>query len=461
MRMPTDYYEIRPEYHEGLLIFKIRTVPGEGEAPPDSSESLRSILEPLERAGLLRRLTPLSKREKERATPILTMGYGAAAAVAREPEATDDPNVGVYLIEVDRAADLAKVQADLAAHPAVERISRVPIRYALGAVPPQTPPLLPVLWNLEKIRWYQAVNSNPATCQTVRVGVLDTGIDPSHPDIQAPESYISNHPFIDSFSSDQDIVGHGTHVSGIICANRRWESPVRGICDCQLLIWKIFGDRPELIQSGHSAYFGYIVEPAMYRRALAECMGCDVVNLSIGGPGKPDFQEEKLFEDLIASGTVVIAAMGNSGHVGSPAEYPAAIPGVIAVGATGIGDEIAGFSSRGQHIWISAPGKAIWSTLPTYPGQTAFFATRSPTGWTPSVALKREIMFDAWDGTSMAAPHVAGATALLIAARGKIKPCDAKEALRKSSDQVSGMKGNDFTPEYGYGRLNVQRLLRI
>src|SRR6202030_3128779 len=112
--------------------------------------------------------------------------------------------------------------------------------------------------------------------------------------------------------------------------------------------------------------------------------------------------EGPLFDQLIASGVTICAAMGNDRAYGSPTSYPAAIPGVIAVGATGLDDIVTAFSNRGTHIAICAPGKAIWSTLPTYPGQTGFNAVFGSDG-RPQLGspVGRETNYDAWDGTSM------------------------------------------------------------
>jgi subtilisin family serine protease len=186
----------------------------------------------------------------------------------------------------------------------------------------------------------------------------------------------------------------------------------------------------------------------------------DVVNLSIGGPGAPSPQEQLLFNRLLAGGTTVVAAMGNDAQRGNPIEYPAAIPGVIAVGATNVDDSIADFSSFGGHIALCAPGVAIWSTLPTYPGQSRFFPALGPGGTivqgTPD---QRETDYDAWQGTSMAAPHVTASVALLLARRGATDPVMVKQLLQAASDQVPGMNGAAFDVHYGAGRLNLNRLL--
>lgn len=199
----------------------------------------------------------------------------------------------------------------------------------------------------------------------------------------------------------------------------------------------------------------------MYRRALARCIsaGVQVVNLSIGGGGAPDFQEQQLFNSLIQRGVSIVAAMGNNNSFAP--SYPAAIPGVIAVGATSIDDSRASFSNMGPHIALCAPGVSIWSTLPTYPGNTGYFP--KPT-FPPTPDMSRPILreenYAAWQGTSMASPHVAGAAALLLANKGDLNGAAVKQRLQSSAVKVSGMQGQNFTQLYGSGRLDLAKLLQ-
>jgi subtilisin family serine protease len=200
----------------------------------------------------------------------------------------------------------------------------------------------------------------------------------------------------------------------------------------------------------------------MYRRALGDCreQGIDVVNLSIGGPGAPDPQEKELFAKLLASGASAVAAMGNDKQNGNLTSYPAAIPGVLAVGATSIDDTVADFSNTGSHIALSAPGVGIWSTLPTYAGQLRFAAELGPNGKPKQgTPFPREKNYGSWNGTSMATPHVTGAVALLLAKNGPMHPKEIREVLQKTTDKVPAMGGSDFHQGFGSGRLNLLRLL--
>lgn len=331
----------------------------------------------------------------------------------------------------------------------------------IEAVPPDTS----ILWNLQKILWQQA-RARPGfqDADNVRVAVLDTGVDNRHPDLQV-EAYHWQQPDLSRPVSDRDIIGHGTHVSGTIAALVNNNVGVDGICKCRLSVWKIFDDEPTF--APNLGTFVYFVNPIIYRRALAACVDAavDVVNLSIGGPAAPDATEQLLFDQLIASGVTVCAAMGNERQFGSPTSYPAAVPGIVAVGATGLDDTVAEFSNAGNHIAVSAPGKAIWSTLPTYEGQTGFTAVFGPDG-RPMLGrpIRRETNYDAWNGTSMATPHVSGCAALLIAknsaAGNRPAPDQVRQSLMESADKVPAMNGMDFSADYGAGRINLLKLLQ-
>ena len=266
-----------------------------------------------------------------------------------------------------------------------------------------------------------AARFNNATRLTV--AVVDSGIDPKHPDLKAVIAEYKN--FIGG--SDKDFVGHGTHVAGIIAATADNGLGISGVCGAKILALKALPrDGEEFDAPG-------------YYRALRYVIGrAQVLNLSLGGDRDP--AEIDVLRDVIDAGVVVVAAMGNEFKDGNPIEYPAAIAEVCAVGATDDVDKRAGFSNTGRHIDLVAPGVSILSTTPTF---------RYDEG---------ERDYDSWDGTSMATPHVAGAAALVLAKSPGSTPAQVIKTLTSSADRVAGAKKG--SPSYGAGRLNVEKALK-
>ena len=476
MGLPIFSGQQLPEYHEGMLVVKVRsssnirsTFAATASVNVLETQGM-SALSTFERAGLIKSITPIA-RSIQAQTPSISAGtMMAKLATSINEISPENISSGVSIIELEHDRNVPELQLALANDPNIEYVSRVAVRYLVSqpessaariGIAAAARPASTMMWNLDKIQWQAAFAlENVENADNVRVAVLDTGIDRNHPDLQGRvKSYIYEHPDLPITSSDRDIIGHGTHVAGTITAAIDNGIGINGICNCELNVWKIFDDRPDFVSCGRG--YVYYVDPVMYRRALLDCLdqNIDIINLSIGG-GRFDPSERDLFNNLLANGTTIVAAMGNDRANGSPTSYPAAYPGVIAVGATSRDDTIASFSNSGNHITISAPGVAIWSTLPTYAGNSGFAA--DCTGANPNLgrANERETNYDAWNGTSMATPHVTGAVALLIANRGeRLSPADIKNQLIQTADKVPAMGGNNFTADFGAGRLNLVRLL--
>lgn len=411
-----------------------------------------SALSFYERAGMIKRIVPITKPE----SPVPRHGsLGIAAYLAQPSVAATGPRVNI--IELEPRVDLPGLQLALASDPQVVSVSRAPVRYlcstrvAAGVAATLPPPADSAMWNLKRIGWWQA-RQRPGfrDAEGIKVAVLDTGFDDLHPDLPRARQYVYRNPDMAAPSSALDLIGHGTHVAGTIAALVN-SVGVHGICNCDLHIWKIFDDKPDELYGDRPEFYA---NHAMYLRALYGCAedGIDVVNLSIGGQGEPSTAERRAFEHLLARGTIVVAAMGNERSWGSPTSYPAAIPGVIAVAATGVDDTCTGFSSAGDHCGLAAPGEGIWSTLPTYEADLD-----GPTG--PQPPVRREVNYGCWDGTSMATPHVTAAAALLIANKGRMSPAAAKTMLQDTADKVPAMHGAKQDSDYGAGRLNLDALL--
>ena len=316
---------------------------------------------------------------------------------------------------------LAEVLADLEADPDV--LAAAPDRrdrHIQGQVLP---------WGVARI---EADPANRAalglgSAAGVKIAVLDTGIwrSPStgaiHPDLAA--AYRGGWDFINDDPNPWDDNGHGTHVAGIIAATDNGTGVVGVAPGVSLYALKVF----DAYGSGY--YSDFIA-------ALDWCIEHDVriVNYSAGGPD-PWSPEEAACERARAAGITIVASAGND--AGAPVQYPAAYPSVIAVGATtskellwvdtddpGIG------SSTGGELDLVAPGKDIRST---------FLDGR----------------YLVLTGTSMAAPHVAGAAALL-AGRRVSDPRLVQEYLQ---DTAADLGDPGFDTQHGHGRVNAGALL--
>jgi subtilisin family serine protease len=450
-----------PAYYDDKLLLKVVREHTAAAVSP-RLRPRRDVFAALQDEGTILSVIPI-RVEAERAQYVSIAVGGGVLSGGDEPS----PETDVSVIELKPGA-LTKVLRQLKTEESVEYVERIPIRY-LCATAMAIPPQQGALWNLKRIRWQESRALNIRQPKDITVAILDTGVEKEHPDLAGRVvSYDYTHP-LPNVMGEKDLHGHGTHVAGIVGAVTNNGFGICGICECKLKIWKIFRDEPQFMLGQNM--FSYVVDPVAYLLALKACAedSVDVVNLSIGGPGKPSVEEERAFKGLMEKGVIVIAAMGNERMFGSPISYPAAIPGVVAVGATNLNDKVTAFSSEGDHICLCAPGQAIWSTLPRYPGQLGFLPKHAKRKKGSSTAkpepdltkpITRETDYDAWNGTSMAAPHVTGAAALLLANRGKDTPTRVRDALEKCADKVQGMgspQGRDRN--YGAGRLNLLKLL--
>jgi subtilisin family serine protease len=458
-------------HHDQMLIIKVRSGARDisprlrGPARADIRERSPGLaaLRAGERDGQVLHIAHLRRRRGpngERTRSVASHVRQAAQDVARGVR-----HGGALLIQLHDGAPLGALKRALARDPHVEYVAPVPARYAFAPAPPRAIPFpLEREWNLRRIQWPEARKLKRfRSADRLRVVVLDSGVDVRHPALRGSiGDYVYPHSDLGggTAQSREDLLGHGTHISGIIAARSRDPLGVQGICHCRITMHKVFVDHAPF-DPVHDLFL-YVVDPVLYRRALADCVerGADVINISLGGPGEPDPYEGELLQTVLQRGTSIVAAMGNARTVGSPTMYPAAVPGVIAVGATDQNDVVAPFSSRGSHIALCAPGVGIWSTLPRYPGQFGFHAGRDIRGRRHVAApLSRNVWYDAWPGTSMATPHVTAAAALLRASRPGMSGPDVRERLMRTADRVSGMGRAKFTPDYGSGRLNLRRLL--
>lgn len=461
----------RASHHDHMLVLRVRPTAGEatarlrrGERGLAADAPGLHALHAHDVARRVRRAVPFGERAGREAAGTRGPRLMRAVAAAAAEHAAGRPHAGTVFIEMDSGETAAEALRRLRQDPHVHFAEPVPARHLLAVRRTQAADVIPPLrlWNLDAIDLdgLSPLGDLSDRVRRTRVAVLDTGVDVDHPALDGRLSdYV--HGWSDhgrGLVRPPDLIGHGTHVTGVIAAARHAPMNLRGICAARPTVFKIFRDHAPYDDDVHA--FVYTVDPVLYRRALAACAerGMQVVNLSVGGVAPPDPHEQELYDRLLQQGTVLVASAGNSGEQGSPRMYPAAVDGVIAVGATDDRDRIMAFSNRGKYVALSAPGHAIWSSLPMYDGQFFFSCARQdpPKRGAP---VRRNVGADAWLGTSAAAPHVTAAVALLLAKRRDLTPAQVRQRLMRSADRVPGMRGHRYTRAYGAGRLNVRRLL--
>ncbi|HJZ13642.1 MAG TPA: S8 family serine peptidase, partial [Acidobacteriota bacterium] len=399
------------QFVKGLMVVKIkqdvvRGMPLLKETPSRTVRSMKlpsAVGDPLESMmaeHLIEGIVPVFPSQA--AAHTLRTVRSATAAIAASVQEQKEPELrGINLIQIKKDSDAKKLQKSMEKLPGVLYCDPVPARWLTA----KTGNNSKKLWNLDAIFWYDI----PKGCRNagkIKVGVIDSGFDATHP---AFENCVYDYRYDRSLTSKSDILGHGTHVAGIIAA-ALGENGMSGMCTCNLHLWKVFLDEPD--DNGE-----YYVDELMYLRALNETRttGCRIINLSLGG-AVLDRAEEDVVRLLVRNGITIVAAMGNEYNYGNPTEYPAAFKDVIAVGATNDLGERADFSNTGKHINLSAPGVDIVSTLPVRKS-----------------SARDDIRYGAWSGTSMATPHVTAAVAMILAKHRSLTPNQIVNRLKKAT----------------------------
>lgn len=248
------------------------------------------------------------------------------------------------------------------------------------------------------------------------VAVVDTGVDASHPDLAG--RVLQGYDFVNRDTAAADDHGHGTHVAGIIAASGEDGAGVAGMA------WRVRILPVKVLDAQGSGYYSDIISGIRY----AADQGAAVINLSLSGGASSAILQEAV-DYARSRGSLVVAAAGNDAL--DSLGYPAACRGVTSVGAVDANDIPASFSNRGEGLDLVAPGLDIYSDY-----KSKGFASLS--------------------GTSMAAPQVAGAAALLLS----LYPgwsIDQVEQRLYSTARDLGASGYDTVT--GWGVLQVDRAL--
>lgn len=270
-------------------------------------------------------------------------------------------------------------------------------------------------WGVDRVD-ADVAHANGETGDGAHIAIIDTGIDSTHPDLEANlgegKAVVAGigHPLW------QDDNGHGTHVAGIADAVNDAQGVVGTSTQATLHAVKVLT----------AAGVGLTSDVAKGIEYTAD-QGWDVGNLSLGG-GDSDLLRDAV-EYAYNKGVLLAAAAGNSGDCTDCVTYPAAYRECIAVSATTREDDLADFSSTGPEVELAAPGESIYST---FLGST--YATLS--------------------GTSMASPHVAGAGGQLMA-NGSTNT-EARDQLDQTAEDI-GLANT----QQGNGLLDVAAALGL
>lgn len=280
---------------------------------------------------------------------------------------------------------------------------------------PITQPLQIVPWGITKIK--ADLTWSVSNGAFVKVAVLDTGIDFSHPDLK--ERIKGGYNIIDYKRLPNDDNGHGTHVAGIIAAINNSIGTIGVSPNVDLYAVKVL----DSLGNGYTSDLIQGVEWSITNKM-------QVINMSLEA-----LNSQALYDAIRKAnqaGIVQVASAGNNPT--APVAYPAAYSEVISVTAVDSNNDKANFSSTGK-VDVAAPGVSIYST---YKGST--YSTMS--------------------GTSMASPYVAGTVALMLENPskvdlnfdGKVTPEEIKQKLEMTSRDL-GTSGKDSI--YGAGLIDA------
>jgi membrane-anchored mycosin MYCP len=286
------------------------------------------------------------------------------------------------------------------------------------------PPVAQVPWPLA--RYDLAAAHRVAQGDGVTVAVLDSGVDPAHPQL-AGAVRGGGDALSGSGDGLEDCVGHGTAVASIIAARPSDGIAFRGVAPAATILSIRVGDR-RVTEDGYAGTGDVGALVSGIHAAVAAEPRPAVLNLSIStttdSPALRDAIQAALDADI-----VVVAAAGNRYDQGNPTPYPAAYGGVVGVGAVGHTGVRYRPSQVGEYVDLVAPGDEVLAAAP----------------------LAGHV---AQSGTSFAVPFVAGTAALI---RERWPELDRDGVVRRLLATADPPSGGQPSPDYGYGIVNPLR----
>jgi serine protease len=372
------------------------------------------------------------------------------------------PEVGVLTVRPAAGETIAELAARLERDPRVVGVEReyrhqprlVPSDPAMSQPDPGA--------GGQPYQWYLHRQGFPAAWDLSRgtgalVGVIDSGIDSSHPELATKVAIVRDLDGTTVGTGDE--VGHGTHVGGLACAATDNGAGIAGAgSDCRLIL-----EKSDLTSS---SVIAGLVEAARN--------GAVVINMSFGG-GRLSIGERRALNYALRRDVVLIAAAADSpiaeqGHpakdlqpTGTGSKLDAGL-GLVVTAADMSGGR-ASFAGRGSQISLAAlgdtgpsgPAPGIFSTFPANVTQIETGASSPPAPPCPAcrTTFNGDNRYGYLAGTSMAAPQVAGAVALVRAANPKLRRATVVRLMKETASRAGG-----WTTELGWGILNAEGAVR-
>jgi subtilisin family serine protease len=296
-------------------------------------------------------------------------------------------------------------------------------------------------YGLEKINLPALRAKAPTlTGQGVRVGILDTGIDATHPDLK--DRVMTFKDFVGNQTTPYDDNSHGTHVAGTISGGNASGTTIGVAPGVKLIIGKVFSGSGSAGMDELLKAMQWIADPD---GNPATNDYPQIVSNSWGGgdpsPGQDPMDDPfcKAIAGWVKVGILPVFAAGNSGPGSGSVNVPGACPQSMTVGATDKNDQIASFSSRGPAKW-----KSVSVVKPTISAPGVHVISSVPGGG-----------YKAFDGTSMATPHAAGLAALVIQAVPNITVENIQKLIVAGATHLGTADDSDPNNTYGAGRIDA------
>ncbi len=376
-----------------------------------------------------------------------------------------------YLVRLDPGASVQDAAARFARLPGVlyaEPNGVVRASQALSFTPDDR--LYRYQWNLRQLnteRIWAIQKGQPS----VAVAVLDTGVayedyvDPRTGDVfrKAPDwgstVFLPGHDFVNADTHPNDDAFHGTHIASTIAEATNNATGVAGIAfGCAIMPVKV------LDAAGEGSFFDvaegidYAVNYEQDGRKPVK-----VINLSLGAeiePGDSGYAGQTAtvtaaIDRALAAGVLVVAAAGNGSR--GTLDYPALLPNVVSVGAIDARKLRAYYSNTGSTLDFVAPGGDCDSDA-DFDGEPDCIWQQMPDYDAVAQGIYTDFCYCGLDGTSMAAPHVAAAAALLYS-QGYSDPAAVRAALEQTAERLGGAPADGRNDSYGFGLVQPVKAL--